>query len=222
MNVYVRGNCPPPGARGVEVEIFTRPARAPAEIRSSWRPASWCGTSGRAYGSLSKGAPPPAVGVFRRAVVGGRRPAGWFDVIHSHYCFLAWSARARSRWGVPLVHSAHTLGKVEERAPWSGEALSRRYGSSVSSGSWRGRSADPATEREAHELIELYDADPPGVGGAAGRRPGRLHARRSARRALRWAGPPITWCSSTSADPAAQGPDLLIKAAAELPELAGG
>jgi D-inositol-3-phosphate glycosyltransferase len=40
--------------------------------------------------------------------------AGWYDVIHSHYWLsgqVGWLAR--ERWGVPLVHSAHTLARVK-------------------------------------------------------------------------------------------------------------
>jgi D-inositol-3-phosphate glycosyltransferase len=43
-----------------------------------------------------------------------RRAPGWYDLIHSHYWLsgqVGWLAK--ERWGVPLVHSAHTLAKVK-------------------------------------------------------------------------------------------------------------
>ena len=45
-----------------------------------------------------------------------RRPAppGCYDLIHSHYWLsgqVGWLAK--DRWGVPLVHTAHTLAKVK-------------------------------------------------------------------------------------------------------------
>ncbi len=42
------------------------------------------------------------------------RPPGCYDLIHSHYWLsgqVGWLAK--DRWGVPLVHSAHTLAKVK-------------------------------------------------------------------------------------------------------------
>ena len=42
------------------------------------------------------------------------RPPGYYDLIHSHYWLsgqVGWLAR--ERWGVPLVHTAHTLAKVK-------------------------------------------------------------------------------------------------------------
>ena len=42
------------------------------------------------------------------------RPPGFYDLIHSHYWLsgqVGWLAK--ERWGVPLVHTAHTLAKVK-------------------------------------------------------------------------------------------------------------
>ena len=42
------------------------------------------------------------------------RPPGYYDLIHSHYWLsgqVGWLAK--DRWGVPLVHTAHTLAKVK-------------------------------------------------------------------------------------------------------------
>ena len=42
---------------------------------------------------------------------------GHYDVVHSHY-WLSGPGRllAKDRWGVPLVHTAHTLAKVKNAA----------------------------------------------------------------------------------------------------------
>ena len=45
------------------------------------------------------------------------RPEGWFDLIHSHYWLsgqVGWLAK--ERWGVPLVHTMHTMGRVKNRS----------------------------------------------------------------------------------------------------------
>ena len=45
------------------------------------------------------------------------RPPGHYDLIHSHYWLsgqVGWLAK--ERWGVPLVHTAHTLAKVKNAA----------------------------------------------------------------------------------------------------------
>jgi D-inositol-3-phosphate glycosyltransferase len=46
-----------------------------------------------------------------------------YDLIHSHYWLSGWVGRmARERWGVPLVHSFHTLGRVKNRALANGDS----------------------------------------------------------------------------------------------------
>ena len=73
-----------------------------------------------------------------------RHEPGWYDVIHSHYWLsgqVGWLAR--ERWGVPLVHSAHTLAQGEERlARRRRRARSRGAGDRRGAGGRRGRPAD--------------------------------------------------------------------------------
>jgi D-inositol-3-phosphate glycosyltransferase len=90
---------------------------------------------------------------------------GWYDVIHSHYWLsgqVGWLAR--ERWGVPLVHSAHTLAKVKNALLADGddpEPMARIIGEK--------QVVDEAdrliasTAEEADELIQLYGADPAAV-----------------------------------------------------------
>src|SRR6516162_6167990 len=90
------------------------------------------------------------------------RPPGSYDIIHSHYWLsgqVGWLAR--QRWGVPLVHTAHTLAKVKNASLADGdlpEPRSRVIGEQ--------QVVDEAdrlvanTSVEADQLIDLYDADP--------------------------------------------------------------
>jgi D-inositol-3-phosphate glycosyltransferase len=87
---------------------------------------------------------------------------GWYDVIHSHYWLsgqVGWLAR--ERWGVPLVHSAHTLAKVKNALLADGdepEPMARVIGEEQVVAE-----ADrliASTAGEADELTGLYAADP--------------------------------------------------------------
>ena len=52
-----------------------------------------------------------------------RHEPGYFDLVHSHYWLsgqVGWLAK--ERWGVPLVHTAHTLAKVKNAALADGDA----------------------------------------------------------------------------------------------------
>ena len=47
---------------------------------------------------------------------------GYYDLVHSHYWLsgqVGWLAK--ERWGVPLVHTAHTLAKVKNRMLAAGD-----------------------------------------------------------------------------------------------------
>lgn len=95
-----------------------------------------------------------------------------YDVIHSHYWQSGLAGADLARWwGVPLVHSAHTLGRVKNSHLAPGdvpEPLSRIEGEEIVIAA-----ADAlvtSTEGEARQLLELYGADqerlktlPPGV-----------------------------------------------------------
>ena len=87
---------------------------------------------------------------------------GWYDLIHSHYWLsgqVGWLAK--ERWGVPLVHSMHTLARVKNAALAEGDAPEpslRAIGEAQVV-----EAADRLianTAAEARQLIDLYDADP--------------------------------------------------------------
>jgi D-inositol-3-phosphate glycosyltransferase len=85
-----------------------------------------------------------------------------YDLVHSHYWLSGWvGSRAKRIWGVPLVTSFHTLGMVKDSAmpaPAAREPVSRVHGEQRLV-----RASDrilTPTAAEAHELVDLYHADP--------------------------------------------------------------
>ena len=87
---------------------------------------------------------------------------GGYDLVHTHYWLSGWVGRsAREIWGVPLVASFHTLGKVKNYSLSRGSPARGR-----SSARWRGagdRRRRPSRRRDARrgaQLVGLYRADP--------------------------------------------------------------
>ncbi|GAA3968320.1 D-inositol-3-phosphate glycosyltransferase [Actinomadura viridis] len=165
MNVYVVEVARRLAARGVEVDIFTR-------------------ATSRALPPVTELAP----GVLVRNVVSGpfeelektellrhmcgftsgvlRAEAsydpGHYDLIHTHYWLSGQAGHAaKRRWGVPLVHSMHTMAKVKNAALAEGdtpEPRARVLGEERAVASSDQLVAN--TAEEARELIDLYGADP--------------------------------------------------------------
>ncbi|MGH2804861.1 MAG: D-inositol-3-phosphate glycosyltransferase, partial [Thermoleophilaceae bacterium] len=116
------------------------------------------------YEGLAKNDLPAQLCAFTAGVLRAeaRREPGYYDVVHSHYWLsgqVGWLAR--DRWGVPLVHTAHTLAKVKNAALAAGdtpEPHTRVIGEEqVVAESDRLVANTPA---EAAQLVELYGADP--------------------------------------------------------------
>jgi D-inositol-3-phosphate glycosyltransferase len=141
MNVYVVETSTRLAERGVEVEVFTRATRSdlPPVVELAPGVVVRHVTAGPFEG-LSKEDLPAQLCALTSGVL---RPEaahepGWYDVVHSHYWLsgqVGWLAS--ERWGVPLVHTAHTLAKVKNLALPEGDAPSRCAGWSVSSRSSR-------------------------------------------------------------------------------------
>ena len=87
---------------------------------------------------------------------------GRYDLVHGHYWLSGQvGAVAKERWGVPLVQSMHTLGKVKNAALAAGDAAEpemRLRGEAEVVASADRLVAN--TEDEAAQLVGLYDADP--------------------------------------------------------------
>ena len=87
---------------------------------------------------------------------------GFYDLLHSHYWLsgqVGWIAQ--ERWGVPLVHTMHTMARVKNLNLAEGDTPEpniREIGEEqVVEASDR---LVANTEAEANELINLYSADP--------------------------------------------------------------
>ncbi len=165
MNVYVIELSRRLARLGIDVDIFTRStsSRLPpvAEVEDGVFVRHI--TAGPFEG-LDKGQLPGQLCVFAREVMRAEagHDIGYYDAVHSHYWLSGQvGALARDRWGVPLVHSMHTMAKVKNEALAVGdtpEPAARVIGEEQVV-----EAADlliANTELEAKQLINLYDADP--------------------------------------------------------------
>ncbi len=168
MNVYVVETSRQLAALGIEVEIFTRATRSglPPVVRLDDGVLVRHVTAGP-YEGLGKADLPAQMCAFTAGLlrVEAAHEPGWYDLVHSHYWLsgqVGWVAA--ERWGVPLVHTAHTLAKVKNAALAEGdtpEPLVRVIGEQqVVDASTRLIASTPA---EARELIDLYEAAPTSV-----------------------------------------------------------
>jgi D-inositol-3-phosphate glycosyltransferase len=163
MNVYVLELAKRLAARGTEVDIFTR-------ATASVLPGSVEAASGvlvhnihaGPFEGLAKDELPGQLCVFAREVLRSEasQPLGHYAAVHSHYWLSGQvGALARDRWGVPLVHSMHTMAKVKNDALAEGdtpEPPARIIGEEQVV-----EAADMLianTDTEAKQLINLYDA----------------------------------------------------------------
>jgi D-inositol-3-phosphate glycosyltransferase len=117
MNVYIVEVAKRLAAAGVQVEIFTRATARDLPPVVEMAPGVHVRhiTAGPLEG-LAKEELPAQMCAFTSGVLRAEaaRAPGWYDLIHSHYWLsgqVGWLAK--DRWGVPLVHTAHTLAKVK-------------------------------------------------------------------------------------------------------------
>jgi D-inositol-3-phosphate glycosyltransferase len=165
MNVYVVETSARLAALGVEVDIFTRAtSSALAPVVSLGNGVTVRHVTAGPFEGLAKGDLPAQLCAFASGVLRAEaaREEGWYDVVHSHYWLsgqVAWLAK--ERWGVPMVHSSHTLAKVKNASLAEGdepEPTVREIGEAQVVAA-----ADrlvASTPEEAAELVSLYDADP--------------------------------------------------------------
>ncbi len=165
MNVYIVELSKRLAALGVEVEIFTRATSRllPPVVELAPGVLVRHVTAGP-YEGLRKEDLPSQLCAFTSGVlrVEATREPGYYDLVHSHYWLsgqVGWLAK--ERWGVPLVHSMHTMAKVKNAALAGGdepEPTARLIG--------EGQVVEAAdklianTDAEAEQLATLYGADP--------------------------------------------------------------
>lgn len=230
MNVYIVEVSKRLAQAGVEVEIFTRATASDVPQTVELAPGVWVRhVLAGPFEGLAKEDLPAQLCAFAQGVLRAeaRRTPGWYDLIHSHYWLsgqVGWLAK--ERWGVPLVHSAHTLAKVKNSLLAEGdrpEPMTRVIGEEQVVAEADRLVANTAAE--ARELGTWYAAPAdrvsvvePGV-DLERFRPAALGCeevvRRRARRALGLpeTGPLVTFVGRVQP---LKAPDVLLRAVAEL------
>ena len=249
LNVYVVEVARQLADRGVEVEIFTRAVCPDTPATVELVPGVLVrNVVAGPFEELDKNALPGQICEFTFGVL--RTEAafapGRYDLLHAHYWLSGQvAAVAAERWGVPLIQSMHTLGKVKNLALASGDraepAIRIRGEGEVVAAADR---LVANTAEEARQLIELYDADPvrvetvnpgvdlslfrpgpaaafdlPGPSAAAFDLPGPSAA--AARRRLGLPADAVVLVFAGRIQPL-KGPDVVLRAAASLLRLAPG
>jgi len=163
MNVYVLELAKRLAARGTEVDIFTRATSSSLPVSVEAAPGVLVrNIHAGPFEGLAKDELPGQLCVFAREVLRSEasQPLGHYGAVHSHYWLSGQvGALARDRWGVPLVHSMHTMAKVKNDALAEGdtpEPAARIIGEEQVV-----EAADlliANTDTEAKQLINLYDA----------------------------------------------------------------
>ncbi len=164
MNVYVIELARRLAARDIAVDIFTRATSSRlAPVIEAAAGITVHHIHAGPFEGLTKEELPGQLCVFAREVLraeAGHEP-GHYDAVHSHYWLSGQvGALARDRWGVPLVHSMHTMAKVKNDALAEGdtpEPPARVIGEEQVI-----EAADMLianTDAEAKQLINLYEAD---------------------------------------------------------------
>jgi D-inositol-3-phosphate glycosyltransferase len=165
LNVYVCEVAKRLAGLGVEVEIFTRATSRDLPPTVELVPGvSVRHVTAGPFEGLDKNDLPAQLCAFTSGVlrVEAAHEPGYFDLVHSHYWLsgqVGWLTK--ERWGVPLVHSMHTMAKVKNAALAEGDApepTARAIGEAQVV-----QEADrliASTDDEAAQLVGLYDADP--------------------------------------------------------------
>jgi D-inositol-3-phosphate glycosyltransferase len=220
MNVFIRAAAERVAASGVDVDVFTRcRGQDLPVVRSLGGRSRLIQVKAGPCAPVPKDELPRYLPEFLGGLLSRERleDAG-YDLVHSHYWLSGWVGRsAREIWGVPLVASFHTLGKVKNYSLALGETPEP---AARLSGEERViREADrlvAATPAEAAQLVGLYGAAPerirvvpPGVDhGLFFPRP-----RREARARLHLVG--VRLLVFVGRLQAHKGPDLAVRALAE-------
>jgi D-inositol-3-phosphate glycosyltransferase len=165
MNVYISEVSKQLAGMGIEVEIFTRATCSDLPPRVELAPGVTVRhISAGPFEGLDKNDLPAQLCAFTSGVLReeASHEPGWFDLVHSHYWLsgqVGWLAK--ERWGVPLVHTMHTMARVKNAALAEGDAPEpqlRAIGEAQVV-----EAADrmvASTAEEAGQLVDLYGADP--------------------------------------------------------------
>ncbi|MEO3826847.1 D-inositol-3-phosphate glycosyltransferase [Actinomadura sp. B10D3] len=165
MNVYIVEVAKRLAARGIEVDIFTRAtSRALPPVVELAPGVLVRNVVAGPFEELEKTELPRHLCGFTSGVlrVEACYEPGHYDLLHTHYWLSGQAGWAvKRRWGVPLVHSMHTMAKVKNAAladDDNPEPAERVLGEEQVVASSDQLVAN--TAKEARELVDLYDADP--------------------------------------------------------------
>jgi D-inositol-3-phosphate glycosyltransferase len=223
LNVYVVEVAKRLADRGIEVEIFTRAVCRDTPPVVTLVPGVLVrNVVAGPFEELDKNALPAQVCPFTFEVLRAEAAyePGRYDLLHAHYWLSGQvAAVAKERWGVPLIQSMHTLGKVKNLALAAGDcaepAVRIRGEAEVVAAADR---LVANTDEEARQLVGLYRADrarvvtvSPGVDLALFR-PGSAAA---ARRRLGLPADAVVVMFAGRIQPL-KGPDVVLRAAAQL------
>lgn len=165
MNVYVLQTALQLARRGVAVDVFTRATSSSDEpVVQVAEGVTVRNVVAGPFEGLDKYDLPTQLCAFTAGVLRAEanHEPGHYDLVHSHYWLsgqVGWLAR--DRWGVPLVHTAHTLAAVKNKSLAAGdrpEPALRAVGEQ--------QVVDEAdrlivnTKDEAEQLVSLHHADP--------------------------------------------------------------
>jgi len=223
LNVYVVEVARRLAARGVEVDVFTRAVSRDLPPVAELAPGVLVRhLPAGPFEDLDKAELAAQLCHFTFEVLRAEAAyaPGRYDLIHGHYWLSGQvGAVAKERWGVPLVQSMHTLGKVKNAALAAGDAaepdIRLRGETEVIAAADR---LVANTRDEARQLIGLYGAPPervttvnPGVDLAVFT-PGSQHQAR-ARLGLPTDGVVLVFAGRVQP---LKAPDVLLHAAARL------
>lgn len=223
LNVYVMELARELAALGVQSDVFTRATESSQEavVRAADGVVVRRVPAGP-FDGLSKEQLPAQSCHFVREVlrVEAQHLPNRYDAIHSHYWLSGQvGAVARDRWGVPLVHTMHTVARVKNQALARGDTpdpYSRELGEQQVVEAADRLIANTGAEAEA--LVRLYGARPhqvdvvhPGVNSTVFRPRDRAAAR--ARLGIDQHADVVMFVGRLQS---LKAPDVLLRAVAEL------
>jgi D-inositol-3-phosphate glycosyltransferase len=232
LNVYVVQVARRLADLGTEVEIFTRAVCRDTPPLAELAPGVLVrSVAAGPFEELDKHELPAQVCPFTLEVLRAEAASepGRYDLVHAHYWLSGQvGAVARDRWGVPLVQSMHTLGRVKNAALAAGDAAEPderiRGEAEVIAAADR---LVANTDEEARQLTGLYGADPakvevvnPGADLSVFQ-PRGPQGVLAARRQLGLAPDAVVLLFVGRVQPL-KGPDVLLAAAARLLEIEPG
>lgn len=156
MNVYIRQLALALAAQGGHVDVFTRAAAQNRSVEMA--PGVICHeVQAGPLGKISKEELANHLQESADAIVAYAADFDSYDVVHSHYWLSGIvGLKLREHWGIPLIHTMHTMGKVKKASAKTEESSDRINGEMLLCQQTDRLTAN--TPAEAVELEQLYGA----------------------------------------------------------------